>query len=88
MSGYLRYKKGSRGWKRLWFVLKDRVLYTYKASSVSSLPLDSSLHFSSLLFFFTVLCPVLVACKNAGNIFYALSPQNVDLNSSKLLKKL
>ena len=32
MSGYLKQKmKGSR-WKRYWFVLKDRVLYTYKAS--------------------------------------------------------
>jgi len=31
MSGYLKLKKGSR-WKTSWFVLKDRVLYTYKAS--------------------------------------------------------
>merc|ERR1712142_911208 len=31
MSGYLKQKKGSR-WKTNWFVLKDRVLYTYKAS--------------------------------------------------------
>jgi len=31
MSGYLKQKKGSR-WKSNWFVLKDRVLYTYKAS--------------------------------------------------------
>ena len=37
MSGYLRCKKGNKGWKRMWFVLKDRVLYTYKASSVSCL---------------------------------------------------
>jgi len=31
MSGYLKQKRGSR-WKSNWFVLKDRVLYTYKAS--------------------------------------------------------
>ena len=32
MSGYLKQRmKGSR-WKTNWFVLKDRVLYTYKAS--------------------------------------------------------
>ena len=31
MSGYLKQKKGAR-WKTNWFVLKDRVLYTYKAS--------------------------------------------------------
>jgi len=32
MSGYLKQRmKGSR-WKNHWFVLKDRVLYTYKAS--------------------------------------------------------
>lgn len=33
MSGYLRYKKGRYGWKKSWFVLKDNVLYSYKASS-------------------------------------------------------
>ncbi|XP_048588201.1 titin isoform X2 [Nematostella vectensis] len=33
VSGYLRCKRpGKHGWKRLWFVLKDNVLYTYKAS--------------------------------------------------------
>ena len=41
MSGYLKLKKGSR-WKTNWFVLKDRVLYTYKASednvAVETLP--------------------------------------------------
>ena len=35
MSGYLRFKKGRHGWKRAWFVLKNNVLYSYKASSVS-----------------------------------------------------
>ena len=35
MSGYLKYKKGWHGWKKLWFMLKDNVLYGYKASSVS-----------------------------------------------------
>lgn len=31
MSGYLKmYKRGS--WKRYWYVLKERVLYVYKAS--------------------------------------------------------
>ncbi|XP_073229814.1 uncharacterized protein [Porites lutea] len=33
MSGYLRFKKGRHGWKKSWFVLKDNVLYSYKASS-------------------------------------------------------
>ena len=32
MSGYLRKKQRGLKWKRSWFVLKDRVLYTYKAS--------------------------------------------------------
>lgn len=32
MSGYLRmFKKGS--WKRYWYVLKERVLFVYKASA-------------------------------------------------------
>ena len=31
-SGYLRKKQRGLKWKRSWFVLKDRVLYTYKAS--------------------------------------------------------
>lgn len=31
MSGWLD-TKGKRGWRRLWFVLKDQVLYSYKAS--------------------------------------------------------
>jgi len=35
MSGYLRFKKGRHGWKKAWFVLKNNVLYSYKASSVS-----------------------------------------------------
>ena len=35
MSGYLKCKKGRHGWKKSWFVLKDNVLYSYKASSVS-----------------------------------------------------
>lgn len=33
MSGYLRFKKGRHGWKKSWFVLKNNVLYSYKASS-------------------------------------------------------
>lgn len=33
MSGYLRQWK-HRAWKRLWFVVKDNVLYTFKASEV------------------------------------------------------
>ena len=32
MSGYLRRRRRGQRWKRAWFVLKDRVLYTYKAS--------------------------------------------------------
>ncbi|CAL8337774.1 unnamed protein product [Arctogadus glacialis] len=44
MSGYLNRSKGSkRQWKRLWFVVKDKVLYTYAASedvaALESLPL-------------------------------------------------
>uniref|UniRef100_A0A7N8YFW7 FYVE, RhoGEF and PH domain containing 6 n=1 Tax=Mastacembelus armatus TaxID=205130 RepID=A0A7N8YFW7_9TELE len=33
MSGYMQRSKGSKKhWKRLWFVIKDKVLYTYAAS--------------------------------------------------------
>merc|ERR1719410_3208111 len=32
VSGYLRKKQKNTKWKRCWFVLKDRVLYTYRAS--------------------------------------------------------
>ncbi|KAF4091195.1 hypothetical protein AMELA_G00034310 [Ameiurus melas] len=44
MSGYLdRMKANKRQWKRLWFVIKDKVLYTYAASedvaALESLPL-------------------------------------------------
>ena len=35
MSGYLKFKKGGKHFKKQWFVLKDNVLYAYKASSVS-----------------------------------------------------
>ncbi|CAG5115277.1 unnamed protein product, partial [Candidula unifasciata] len=42
MSGYLRVYR-SRKWKRLWFVVKGKVLYTYKASedmaATESMPL-------------------------------------------------
>lgn len=38
MSGYLNRSKGSKKqWKRLWFVIKNKVLYTYAASEVRSL---------------------------------------------------
>ncbi|XP_046583050.1 LOW QUALITY PROTEIN: FYVE, RhoGEF and PH domain-containing protein 1-like, partial [Haliotis rubra] len=43
MSGYLRILKNNKKWKKLWFVVKDKVLYTYKASedmaAIESLPL-------------------------------------------------
>ncbi|KAL3853314.1 hypothetical protein ACJMK2_016863, partial [Sinanodonta woodiana] len=32
MSGYLKQFKKGKKWKRFWFVLKDKVLYTFKAS--------------------------------------------------------
>ena len=36
MSGYLNRSKGNKKqWKRLWFVIKNKVLYTYAASEVS-----------------------------------------------------
>jgi FYVE/RhoGEF/PH domain-containing protein 5/6 len=31
MSGWLQ-RRSRRSWKRLWFVLKEQVLYVYKAS--------------------------------------------------------
>lgn len=31
ISGYLHYKE-KRSWKKMWYVVKDKVLYTYKAS--------------------------------------------------------
>lgn len=35
MSGYLYRSKGSKKpWKHLWFVIKNKVLYTYAASEV------------------------------------------------------
>lgn len=38
MSGYLQRSKGNKKQgKRLWFVIKDKVLYTYAASEVRSL---------------------------------------------------
>nr|XP_051708512.1 FYVE, RhoGEF and PH domain-containing protein 5 isoform X3 [Oryctolagus cuniculus]XP_051708513.1 FYVE, RhoGEF and PH domain-containing protein 5 isoform X3 [Oryctolagus cuniculus]XP_051708514.1 FYVE, RhoGEF and PH domain-containing protein 5 isoform X3 [Oryctolagus cuniculus]XP_051708516.1 FYVE, RhoGEF and PH domain-containing protein 5 isoform X3 [Oryctolagus cuniculus]XP_051708517.1 FYVE, RhoGEF and PH domain-containing protein 5 isoform X3 [Oryctolagus cuniculus] len=44
ISGYLsRSKKGKRHWKKLWFVIKGKVLYTYMASedkaAMESMPL-------------------------------------------------
>ncbi|XP_057562561.1 FYVE, RhoGEF and PH domain-containing protein 5 isoform X2 [Hippopotamus amphibius kiboko] len=44
ISGYLsRCKKGKRPWKKLWFVIKGKVLYTYMASedtvALESMPL-------------------------------------------------
>lgn len=38
MSGYLCRSKGNKKqWKRLWFVVKNKVLYTYAASEVLTL---------------------------------------------------
>ncbi|KAG8516947.1 FYVE, RhoGEF and PH domain-containing protein 5 [Galemys pyrenaicus] len=42
ISGYLsRCKKGRRPWKKLWFVVKGKVLYTYAASEVDTVALES-----------------------------------------------
>lgn len=39
ISGYLsRGKKGKRHWKKLWFVIKGKVLYTYAAREVAWSP--------------------------------------------------
>lgn len=39
MSGYLYRSKGSKKpWKHLWFVIKNKVLYTYAASEVRWTP--------------------------------------------------
>lgn len=36
INGYLsRCKRGKRHWKKLWFVIKGKVLYTYTANEVS-----------------------------------------------------
>ena len=32
MCGYLKKRLRNAKWKRMWFVLKDKVLYAYKAS--------------------------------------------------------
>ena len=32
MSGHLRRRQPTTKWKRCWFVLKERVLYVYRAS--------------------------------------------------------
>ena len=41
MSGYLRKKsKNGAKWKRFWFVLKDGILYSYKAPE-DSVPSDT-----------------------------------------------
>lgn len=32
MSGWLHKRKQCKSWKRYWFLLKDQVLYMYKAS--------------------------------------------------------
>ena len=41
MSGYLRKKqKNGAKWKRLWFVLKDGILYAFKAPE-DSVPSDT-----------------------------------------------
>ena len=34
MSGYLKIWKGTK-WKKLWFVLKGKALFIYKASEVN-----------------------------------------------------
>ena len=42
MSGYLKLRLRNAKWKRSWFVLKDRVLYTFNAAedavAVETLP--------------------------------------------------
>jgi len=41
MSGYLHRSKGTKKpWKHLWFVIKNKVLYTYAASEVRAYILE------------------------------------------------
>lgn len=52
MSGYLNRSKGNKKqWKRLWFVIKNKVLYTYAASEVRA----SSATGGSILSFFSLI---------------------------------
>ena len=38
ISGYLKlWRKKTKQWRTLWFVLKDKAFYTYKASEVGCL---------------------------------------------------
>lgn len=58
MSGYLNRSKGNKKqWKRLWFVIKNKVLYTYAASEVLMTGLHlHALKFSSSFSLFSVQC--------------------------------
>lgn len=54
MSGYLNRSKGNKKqWKRLWFVIKNKVLYTYAASEVLRLSDFCVLFFLKKLFCFS-----------------------------------
>ena len=35
MSGYLQKLHKAKKWKKMWFVLKDKVLYQFKATQVT-----------------------------------------------------
>ena len=42
MSGYMKVWKVKK-WKKFWFVVKDKVLYKYRASEVRAIPVSFSL---------------------------------------------
>ena len=60
MSGYLWVAKNKK-WKRLWFVVKGKVLYTYKASEVRCL--------NSLSLSLSVCLSVCLSCTRVLSLF-------------------
>lgn len=73
ISGSLhRSKKSKRNWKRLWFLLKDKVLYTYRAQEVRGnmhSPLTWTAHIYSLILYNEV--------SSAGVLAVAISWPNI-----------
>ena len=103
MSGFLKWKRGkTAGWKKNWFVLKDRVLFTFKAVNdkvaVDTKPvLGWTLETLSDVSYFNMLLSLLIIPslqKNfelyegeaAGLVFHLTHPGVGLVRSSKIIK--
>lgn len=93
MSGWLYRREKRKSWKRLWFVLKEQILYTYKASedvvALNTLPVlgysvQSFPVVSTFLMFIVLYCLLYIFC--FYNMFFERQMQYLNIPTGIITK--